>query len=175
MKKLISMGGQHQGVYGLPNCNAHHIICDYVRRLLNYGAYTSWVQDKLVQAQYWHDPLANEEYREKSLFIADINNDKAEKNPNYKANLLKLEKLVLVDFAQDSTVVPRESEWFGFYEIGHTDKMLAYNETQLYIEDWIGLKTLDETGRLDFLSCPGDHLQFTDEFFQMIVNTYLRQ
>ena len=174
MKKLISFGGQHQGVYGLPRCNAHWMICDYVRRLLNYGAYTSWVQEKLVQAQYWHDPLANEEYRQKSLFMADINNDKDEKNSDYKANLLKLEKLVLVKFSQDSVVVPRESEWFGFYEIGQTDKMLAYNQTQLYIEDWIGLRTLDETGRLDFHSSPGDHLQFSDDFFQMIVEAYLK-
>lgn len=80
MKKLISFGGQHQGVYGLPKCAGNHLVCDYVRRLLNYGAYTSFVQDKLVQAQYWHDPLDNEEYRSRSLFIADINNDRDTKN-----------------------------------------------------------------------------------------------
>ena len=106
--------------------------------------------------------------------MAKVNNDLDRKNSTYKENLLKLKKLVLVKFAEDSVVVPRESEWFGFYEIGQTEKMLAFNETQLYIEDWIGLKTLDDTGRLDFLSSPGDHLQFTDEFFQMIVDTYLK-
>ena len=106
--------------------------------------------------------------------MAKVNNDIDRKNSTYKENLLKLKKLVLVKFAEDSVVVPRESEWFGFYEIGQTEKMLAYNETQLYIEDWIGLKTLDDNGRLDFLSSPGDHLQFTDEFFQMIVDTYLK-
>ena len=76
MKNLVTFGGQHQGIYGLPKCGANHIICDYIRRLLNYGAYTSWVQDQLVQAQYWHDPLDDEKYRAKSLFIADINNDR---------------------------------------------------------------------------------------------------
>ena len=105
--------------------------------------------------------------------MADINNDRDEKNPKYKTNLLKLEKLVLIKFAQDSVVVPRESEWFGFYVIGQTAQMLDYNQTQLYVQDWIGLKTLDETGRLDFHSSPGDHLQFTDEFFQMIIQRYL--
>lgn len=174
MQTLISFGGQHQGVYGLPDCNAAHIICDYIRRLLNYGAYSSWVQNKLVQAQYWHDPLAEDEYRKKSLFMADINNDRDLKNSTYKENLLKLQKLVLIKFAQDSVVVPRESEWFGFYQTGQTEKMLSFNETKLYIEDWIGLKTLDQTGRLDFLSSPGDHLQFTDDFFRMIVDKYLK-
>ena len=28
----------------------------------------------LLQAQYWHDPLAEEEYLENSLYLADINN-----------------------------------------------------------------------------------------------------
>lgn len=41
MKNLISLGGQHQGVYGLPNCLVlKHQLCDYVRRLLNHAAYT---------------------------------------------------------------------------------------------------------------------------------------
>ena len=62
---------------GLPKClGENHLICDYVRRLLNYGAYTSWIQHMLVQAQYWHDPLDEDTYREKSVFLADINNEK---------------------------------------------------------------------------------------------------
>ena len=39
-----------QGVYGLPKClGEDHTLCDYARRLLNYGAYTSWIQRLLVQ------------------------------------------------------------------------------------------------------------------------------
>lgn len=30
----------------------------------------------LVQAEYWHDPLNEEEYREKSVFLAEINQEK---------------------------------------------------------------------------------------------------
>ena len=100
MKNLITFGGQHQGIYGLPRCASTHIICDYVRRLLNYGAYTSWVQDKLVQAQYWHDPLNNEEYRAKSLFIGEFNNDKDEKNSEYKENLLKVRLIFKVIYVK---------------------------------------------------------------------------
>lgn len=40
MKTLISLGGQHQGVYGLPHCGSlSHPSCDYLRRLLNHAAY----------------------------------------------------------------------------------------------------------------------------------------
>lgn len=34
----------------------------------------------LVQAEYWHDPLNEEEYREKSVFLAEINQEKKVKN-----------------------------------------------------------------------------------------------
>ncbi|XP_020629307.1 palmitoyl-protein thioesterase 1-like [Orbicella faveolata] len=77
MLNLISFGGQHQGVYGFPRCPGDNsTICDYIRKLLNLGAYESWIQDFLVQAEYWHDPLNEEEYRDKSIFLADINQEK---------------------------------------------------------------------------------------------------
>lgn len=48
MKNLISLGGQHQGVFGLPECPAESYICDRVRHLLEWGAYTSFVQHTFV-------------------------------------------------------------------------------------------------------------------------------
>lgn len=76
MKNLISLGGQHQGVYGLPNCGSlEHKVCDYLRRILNHGAYLSFVQNRFVQAEYWHDPLKEDEYKKNSVFLADINNE----------------------------------------------------------------------------------------------------
>ena len=51
MNNLITFGGQHQGVYGIPQClGEYHVVCDYVRRLLNLGAYKSWIQNFLVQS-----------------------------------------------------------------------------------------------------------------------------
>merc|ERR1719220_3146261 len=94
IKNLVSIGGPQQGVYGLPKClGENHIICDYVRRLLNYGAYIGWIQRMLVQAQYWHDPLAELEFQENSLFLADINNQGPVKNSSYPENLSLLSSL----------------------------------------------------------------------------------
>ena len=58
------------------------------------------MKDFLVQAQYWHDPLHFETYVEKSLFIAEINNEKTEKNASYAINLAQLENFVLVKHNQ---------------------------------------------------------------------------
>ena len=64
---------------------------------------------------------------------------------------------------------------FGFYELGQDEKLLRFNETKLYIEDQIGLKTLHEQGKLDFLLAKGGHLEMSDndELFDRIVELYL--
>ena len=42
---LISVGGQHQGVFGFPRCPGTNLtLCDEVRKLLNIGAYEKYIQ-----------------------------------------------------------------------------------------------------------------------------------
>lgn len=177
MHNLITFGGQHQGIFGFPNCPREpedSRLCEYVRRILNHGAYTKLIQDISVQAQYWHDPLHEDAYQQKNIFLADINNEKVVKKSYYRDNLMKLDNFVMVKFLQDSMVVPIESEWFGFYLPGQDEVVVPMNETQLYNEDWIGLKAMDEAGKLHFLSVDGDHLQFDTEWFlKEIVDNYV--
>merc|ERR1711973_882556 len=176
MKNLVTFGAQHQGVFGFPNCPGEMVFfCDIVRDLLNYGAYVEFVQDFLVQAQYWHDPLHFETYVEKSLFIAEINNEKTEKNASYAINLAQLENFVLVKHNQDSMVEPRESSHFEFYIPGQADVILPLKESPIYTEDRIGLKSLDEKGGLHFLEVEGNHLEFSRQWFiDEIINVYFK-
>jgi len=172
---LITMGGQHQGVADIPSCfPANTTVCQTVQNLLDLGAYSSLAQDLVVQAQYFHDPLDAASSEKFNHFLPDVNNDNTV-NTTYKKNLLSLKNLVLVMFSEDTVVVPKESEWFGFYEDGSNDKILAYNETKLYQTDQIGLKTLDQTGRLKFDTAPGEHMQFSLEWFGAhVIEPYLR-
>ncbi|CDW56622.1 Palm thioest domain containing protein [Trichuris trichiura] len=167
MRNLISIGGQHQGVFGIPRCNGSR-ICHVVRHLLNHGAYVP-----IVQAQYWHDPLDEAVYKEKSIFIADINNERVI-NETYVKKLGQLENFVMVKFTEDTMVVPPESSWFGFFEPGQEKRVLPLEETALYKEvslsdshlwDRLGLKKLKEEKRLHFLEHPGDHIRMTMQFF----------
>ena len=44
----------------------------------------------------------------------------------------------------------------------------------IYFQDKLGLKAMNKAGKLHFLACPGDHLQFTDEWFMdNIINKFL--
>lgn len=165
MRNLISIGGQHQGVYGLPHCpgQSSH-VCDWIRKVLNFEAYTKTVQEHLVQAEYWHDPLHEEDYRNYSIFLADINQERAV-NESYKSNLQALQKFVMVKFLEDTMVIPQDSEWFGFYKPGQSEYIIPLQNSSLYTEDRLGLREMDKAGKLVFLGVEGDHLRFTDKWF----------
>ncbi|KAM3934194.1 palmitoyl-protein thioesterase 1 [Leptodactylus fuscus] len=173
MKNLISIGGQHQGVYGFPRCPGEiSQICDWIRKTLNAGAYTKVVQEHLVQAEYWHDPLNEDQYRNGSIFLADLNQENGV-NESYKRNLQTLEKFVMVKFLNDSMVDPVDSEWFGFYKPGQSKETMTLQESSLYTEDRLGLREMDKAGKLVFLTTEGEHLQFTDIWFNENIIPYL--
>lgn len=46
-------------------------------------------------------------------------------------------------------------------------------QTQLYIEDWIGLRTLDEAGRVKFINVTGGHLDICDDDMKEYIVPYL--
>ncbi|KAL9260723.1 hypothetical protein AKJ16_DCAP17030 [Drosera capensis] len=48
-------------------------------------------------------------------------------------------------------------------------------QTELYIEDWIGLKTLDEAGKVEFeyFKVPGGHLAITESEMEKYIVPYL--
>ncbi|CAF1073099.1 unnamed protein product [Brachionus calyciflorus] len=142
MKNLISLGGQHQGFF----------------------VYMNIIQTNIVQASYWHDPLNEHDYKNYNLFLADINQEK-KFNLNYKLNLMSLENLVLVKFDKDEVIYPRESQWFGFYARNNLKKIYTMEESVLYVNDTLGLKTLDRMGRIHKISIPGQHLQFSNSWF----------
>eukprot|EP01112_Ceratiomyxa_fruticulosa_P010251 TRINITY_DN2700_c0_g1_i2.p1 TRINITY_DN2700_c0_g1~~TRINITY_DN2700_c0_g1_i2.p1 ORF type:complete len:329 (-),score=53.52 TRINITY_DN2700_c0_g1_i2:71-976(-) len=171
---LISVGGQHQGVFGMPNCiGVNHTLCEMMRKLLNMGAYEKFVQNHVTQAEYWQDPLNFDEYLEKNIFLPDINNNLDQKNATYKQNFESLNHFVMVKFLNDTMVQPRESEWFGFYVPGQDKIIQPMENTTLYIEDWIGLRTLNENNQVTFIETIGEHLQFTDAWFVQNIIPFL--
>jgi len=173
---LITLGAQHQGVMNAPGCKtdlagAAGKACSVMQVMLGRGAYAPWVRTNVVQAQYFKDPEDLELYLTNNIFLPDINNEHADKNQQYADNLAALEKLVLFRFENDTTVVPRDSAWFSFYN--GTD-LLDLKDQPIYTEDWIGLKQLDKEGKLVFESAPGEHMQISLKWFTShVMDKYL--
>ncbi|KAF8070315.1 palmitoyl-protein thioesterase [Lyophyllum atratum] len=176
---LITFGSQHMGVSDIPPCRPYDFICQVARRTIKGAVYSKWAQENLVQAQYFRDPTNMDVYLRANQFLTSINNEvSASRNETYAHNLASLNKLVLVIFTEDKTVVPKESAWFGS-EAAPTAFRFNLNDQQdtltssdnvlipmhlqpLYQEDWIGLRTLDERGGVLFDACVGEHMQIGD-------------
>jgi len=163
---LITFGGQHMGVSAMPHCmGLNKTLCELMAKLLAKGAYTPGVRDVSVQAQYFRAPLDMAQYLADNIFLPDINNEHETKNATYKANLISLQKLVLIMFANDTMVIPRESSWFGSFANNSLTTIVPMLQQPLFTEDWIGLRTLYEAGKVVLASCPGDHMHITMQYF----------
>ena len=177
VRTLVTLGSPHGGVAQVPACSAGEgsVFCKSMARLVKAGAYTEAVQGSVVQAQYFR--AANDEaaFLQHSLFLAGANNQLDAKNATYAQRLAALDSLVLFRFADDATVVPRDSAWFAMQS---GDEVVPLEEQELYAKgnDWLGLRALHDSGRLTLAECPGEHMRFTlDWFADNVIQPYLRE
>ncbi|CAN8231659.1 unnamed protein product [Cochlearia groenlandica] len=165
----VSLGGPHAGIADIPTCT--NPVCE----LLKTEAYTDYVQDHIAPSGYIKIPTNITNYLEHSKYLPKLNNERPDqRNSTFKDRFTNLHNLVLVMFQGDKVVIPKESCWFGYYPDGASTPLLPPRETRLYIEDWIGLKTLDVAGKVKFLSVPGDHLQMAQDDAVKYVVPYLQ-
>ncbi|KAF9052293.1 palmitoyl-protein thioesterase [Hymenopellis radicata] len=179
---LITFGSQHMGVSDMPACSAWDLLCRAARGVALGAAYSAWVQDNIVMAQYFRDPSNIQTYLNANHFLPDVNNEiPGQRNSTYADNFASLNALVLLLFDQDKTVVPKESAWFGTESIPDdgaqrvlTDKTIIPMRSQpLYTEDWIGLRQLDERGAVILGTCDGEHMQMNRACWEPVVKQWV--
>jgi palmitoyl-protein thioesterase len=70
---------------------------------------------------------------------------------------------MLVMFTEDSVVYPNQSEWFQTMAVDENGDyyLQTLEESEWYQDDAIGLRSLNEAGKVQFISIDGDHLQFS--------------
>jgi palmitoyl-protein thioesterase len=165
VRSLVTFGSQHNGISEFQSCGATDWLCKGAEGLLRSSTWSSFVQSRLVPAQYFRDPNQYDSYLEFSNFLADINNERTLKNQTYKENLEKLERFIMYMFEDDTTVVPKQSSWFA--DVNGTE-VTELRKRDIYKDDWIGLKALDEKGGLVFETTPGGHMTLTDKLLAKV-------
>jgi palmitoyl-protein thioesterase len=159
---LVTFGSQHNGISEFQKCGDNDWVCRGWDGYLKSNTWTEFVQSRLVPAQYFRDPEDLESYLENSNFLADVNNEREVKNATYKENMKKLDRFAMYMFKDDKTVVPKESAYFS--EVNTTsEKVTGLRDRKMYVEDWIGLRWLDEEKKLEFREVDGEHMQLTEE------------
>ncbi|KAI9762043.1 MAG: RNA polymerase II C-terminal domain kinase beta subunit [Chaenotheca gracillima] len=159
---LVTFGSQHNGISRFQQCGTSDWLCNGAMNLLRRNAWSSFVQSRLVPAQYFRSPDDLDTYLENSAFLADINNEREVKNKAYKKRLSSLETFVMYIFTEDTTVIPKESAWFAEVD-PETLEVTDLKDRDIYKEDWLGLKAIDERGGLKFEKAPGGHMQLSEE------------
>ncbi|KAL1805987.1 hypothetical protein ACET3Z_029055 [Daucus carota] len=175
VKNLISLGGPHAGTASVPLCGTG-IFCILADNLIKSEVYSDYVQAHLAPAGYLKLPNDIPDYLEHCTFLPRLNNEIPEdRNSTYKERFSSLQNLVLIMHEDDTVLIPKETAWFGYYPDGAFKPVLPPQQTQLYQEDWIGLRALDEAGRVKYISVSGNHLAISYEDMKKYIVPYLEE
>lgn len=178
LRSLVTFGSQHAGISEFQRCGTWDLLCKAATALVGGNAWTDTVQGGVVPAQYYREVNettgeGTEAYLAASHFLADVNaeRDGGRRNEEYAARLGALENFVMYVFADDRTVVPKESGWFAEVN-GTSGEVTPLRERRVYKEDWIGLRELDRKGGLVFGSVEGEHMQLNKKDLERAFGRY---
>ena len=160
VKRYVSIGGPQMGVGSFPQCTGGS-FCNLVNKVVGSAVYFSLIQNHIGPAGYFKDISNYKSYVSYSSFLADLNNEKTEKNASYKERFSGLEKVLLIKFSEDTMIIPKETAWFQFYD--ETRQVKDITESEFYKEDFIGFRKLSEDNKIVLDTIEGNHLQFSDE------------
>ncbi|XP_023533387.1 palmitoyl-protein thioesterase 1-like isoform X1 [Cucurbita pepo subsp. pepo] len=175
VKNFISLGGPHAGIASVPLCGSG-IWCILADDIMKLGIYSDAVQNSLAPSGYIKIPNDIPNYLEHCKFLPKLNNERPDaRNSTYKERFSSLKNLVLIMFEDDKVLVPKETAWFGYYPDGEFEPVLPPQQTKLYLEDWIGLRRLDEGGRVQFIKVEGGHLGISCSDAKKYIVPYLEE
>ena len=158
------------GVNGVPHCGFESGLCSIMNKFIGkYLVYSKFVQEVVGPAGYYRDSFNLKQYQTGSTFLAALNNER-DFDQKSKDRFMNIEKLILIKFNQDTMIIPKETAWFQAYKPGTTD-VIPMDQTDLYLNDLIGLKYLDQNSKVYKYSVEADHLQISrEELIQYVIN-----
>ncbi|XP_052867062.1 lysosomal thioesterase PPT2 homolog [Anopheles cruzii] len=153
VRTFISLSSPQGGQFG---DDFLHLIFPSLVAKTAYQLFYTYVGQHTSVANYWNDPHHQDLFEEYSIFLPYVNNRLLSANSTqFRDTLLRLERLVLIGGPDDGVITPWQSSHFSFYNESYD--VVPLQETTLYTEDLIGLKTLHDDGRLDVIERPGVH------------------
>jgi palmitoyl-protein thioesterase len=180
VRNIATLGGPHMGVDAVPGC-LKGAICYVVNGFVKKIIYNSIVQDLIVPAGYFRDVNNMKRYEQKSVFLADMNNEHdkmgytglTDMQEHRKRQMSSVNSAMFVMFSEDTVIYPKETAWFQTMDL--KGNVMPLNSTEWYNQDLIGLKTLVEANKAHFISFEGNHLNISQDQINNIVVPFLKQ
>ncbi|XP_039969515.1 lysosomal thioesterase PPT2 homolog isoform X1 [Bactrocera tryoni] len=153
INNFISLSSPQAGQFG---ANFLHLVFPDLAANTAYELFYSKIGQHISIANYWNDPLEQDLYYKFSKFLPIINNEiRTYNSSQYKNTLLRLNKMILIGGPNDGVISPWESSHFGYFNT--TLNVIPLHKRPIYIEDAIGLKYLENNGKLVIIIKPFVH------------------
>lgn len=153
VKNLITWGTPHQGVFGLSDFTID-----------SPKMYTRFSQEHFSFSNYWKEPNYYDVYLMGATYLPYLNNEvEHDDSDRFRHNMESLENFVMVWSKNDGVITPPESCAFSF--------IIDLKDTDQYKENWIGLRTLDESQRLYVYHTECTHVSFKSSCLETMINT----
>ena len=168
--KYMSFDGPQMGVGYVPKINCG-TFCDWMINLTIPLAYK--FQDTISPMGYLKYRNDRSYYDEHDVFLKMLNNEYEEKDQEIYDRFTSLEKVKLIKAKHDSVIVPRESSWFEFYDYDGKS-IVPLEESDFYINDYIGLRKLIEEDKVIFYEIDQEHVLYNmKEYKEEIMSFFL--
>lgn len=137
----------------LPSAAFLHLIFPNLASRTAFEIFYSRVGQHTSVGNYWNDPHRQELFYKYSNFLPYVNNEILTGNSTgFRNGLLKLNKMVLIGGPDDGVITPWQSSHFGYFD--KNEDVVNVFDRPIYLNDSIGLKSLNDSGRLEFVTVP---------------------
>ena len=165
VRRFLSMGGPHQGVALIPSLKPDNPL-QQVLPLCQL----KFLQDLIGACGYIRDlNLPNSDSVDNIL--RRTNNELAY-HEEYKERLAGLDIFMAIAHRQDEVVRPYNSAIWGYYKDGQYKDYVPFEETRQYKEDLLGLKKLNQEGKLYRCVLEHGHLQIDDHYMKVLIQSF---
>lgn len=157
VRNLVTFGSPLNGVSAISHFPRDSWIGQFFDHVVDYLINFQFLERLLRPADYWRDPLAYQNFLDHSRFLAEANNE-CHYNQTKKDKWTGLSNAMFIKFEDDTEIIPKETEWWGEFDENFNVK--ERQSTRLFQEDLLGLKAMESTNKVDYVSFPGDHMKF---------------
>ena len=171
VQNYVSFMGPQMGIGYIPKLTCGK-YCDYLNKIVSAFEDNDpqYLIDNLAPASYWKYRYHYDRFLKNNVYLKDLNNEGAVKKEEYKKRILSLNKILLIKGSKDTVISPKESSWFEFYDINGKN-IVPLKDSEFYKKDFIGLRKMNEEGRVKFALFNAKHVKYSEnEFVQHIVS-----
>jgi palmitoyl-protein thioesterase len=174
IQNYVSLMGPQMGIGYIPKLTCGK-LCEYINKVVS--DYENKNPQKLMKilgpASYWKYRYHYDRYLKHNVYLKDLNNEGDVKKIEYKNRILNLNKILLIKGSQDTVICPKESSWFEFYDINGKN-IVPLKDSEFYKKDFIGLRKMNEEGRVKFALFNAEHVKYSENEFVTHIVSFLK-